>query len=95
MCREVRHDWDAPDDIEDGDLDENSSSSDDISNVVRYVPTSAGSPVKVLSRAEKRDALGKTTVYRKVLDRSKSEPFYKELKEEIVRESDHKNTLKN
>ena len=58
MSRERRHDWDAPDDVEDGDLDENSSSSNDISNAVRYVPTSAGSPVKVLSRAEKRDALG-------------------------------------
>ena len=52
MSRERRHDWNAPDDIEDGDLDENSSSSDDISNAVRYVPTSAGSQVKVLSRAE-------------------------------------------
>ena len=75
---------------------------------MRYVPTSAGSPVKVLSRAEKRDALGiknsvlnnppgKTTIYiyRKVQDRSKSEPFYKELKEEIVRESYHTITLKN
>ena len=27
MSRERRHDWDAPDDVEDGDLDENSSSS--------------------------------------------------------------------
>ena len=106
MSRERRHDWDAPDDIEDGDLDENSSSSEDISNAVRYVPTSAGSPVKVLSRAEKRDALGimdsvlnnppgKTTIYRKVQDRSKSEPFYRVLKDEIVRESDHTVTLKN
>ena len=58
MSRERRHDWDAPDDIEDGDLNENSSSSDDIANAVRYVPTSAGFPVKTLSRAEKRDALG-------------------------------------
>ena len=58
MSRERKHDWDAPDDIEDGDVDENSSSPEDISNAVRYVPTSAGSPVKVLSRAEKRDALG-------------------------------------
>ena len=106
MNRERRHDWDAPDDIEDGDLDENSSSSGDIYNAVRYVPTSAGSPVKVLSRAEKREALGiknsmlnnppgKTTIYRKVQDRLKSEPFYRELKEEIVRESDHTVTLKN
>ena len=106
MSRERRQDWDTPDDIEDGDLDDNSSSSDDISNAVRYVRTSAGSPVKVLSRAEKRDALGvknsalnnppgKTTKYRKVQDRSKSEPFYRELKEEIVRESDHTVTLKN
>ena len=44
MSWETRHDWDTPDDIEDGDLDENSSSPDDISNAVRYVPTSAGSP---------------------------------------------------
>ena len=105
MSRERRHDWEAPDDIEDGDLDENSSSSDDISNAVRYVRTSAGSPVKVLSRAEKRDALGiknsvlnnppgKTTIYRKVQERSKSEPFYRVLKDEIVRESDNTVTLK-
>ena len=95
MSRERRHDWDAPDDIEDGDVDENSSSSEDISNAV-----------KVLSREEKRDALGikdsvlnnpsgKTTIYRKVQDRSKSEPFYRVLKDEIVRESDHTVTLKN
>ena len=106
MSRERRHDWDFPDDIENGDLDENSSSSDDISNAVRYVPTSAGSPVKVLSRAEKRDALGvknpvlnnppgKTTIYRKVQDRLKSEPFYNELRKEIVSESDHTLTLRN
>ena len=74
MSRERRHDWAAPDDIEDGNVDDNSSSSEDISNAVRYVPTSAGSPVKALSRAEKRDALGikdsvlnnppgKTTIY--------------------------------
>ena len=105
MSRERRHDWDAPDDVEDGDLDENSSSPD-ISNAVRYVATSAGSQVKVLSRAEKRDDLGindsvlnnppgKITVYRKVQERSKSEPFYRELKDEIVRESDHTITLKN
>ena len=105
MSRERRHDWDAPDDIEDGDADENSSSSEDISNARRYVPTSAGSPVKVLSRAEKRDALGikdsilnnppgKSTIYRKIQDRTKSEPFYRILKDEIVRESDHTVTLK-
>ena len=56
--RERRHDWDDPNDIEDGDQDENLSSSDDVSNALKYVPTSAGSPAKVLSRAEKRDALG-------------------------------------
>ena len=60
----------------------------------------------MLSRAEKRETLGvknsvlnnppsKTTTYRKVQDRLKSEPFYRELKEEIVRESDHTITLKN
>ena len=106
MSRERRHDWDAPDDIEDGDVDENSSSSEDISNAVRYVPTSAGSPVKVLSRSEKRDALGikdsilnnpsgKTIVYRKIQDRRKNEPYYRVLKDEIVKESDHTVTLKN
>ena len=106
MSRERRYDWDAPDDIEDGDLDENSLSSDDISNAVIYVPTRAGSPVKVLSRAEKRNALGiknselnnppgKITIYRKVQERSKSEPFYRVLKDEIVRESDLTVTLKN
>ena len=106
MCRDRRPDWDTPDNIEDEDLDENSSSSDDISNAVRYVPTSAGSPVKVFSRAEKRDVLGvknpvlnnplgKTTIDRKVQDRFKNESLYRELKEEIVRESDHTITLKN
>ena len=38
---------------------------------------------------------GKTTMYRKVQDRSKSDPFYKELKEEMARESDHTITLEN
>ena len=77
MCRDRKHDLDTPVDIEDGYLDEDSSSSDDISNAVRYVPTSSGSPVKVLSRAEKREALGvenpvlsytsgKILIYRKV-----------------------------
>ena len=58
MCRDRRHDWNTPDDFEHGYLDEDSFSSDDISNAVRYVPTSSGFPVKVLSRAEKREALG-------------------------------------
>ena len=77
MCRDRKHDLDTPVDIEDGYLDEDSSSSDDISNAVRYVPTSSGFPVKVLSRAEKREALGvenpvlsytsgKILIYRKV-----------------------------
>ena len=104
MCRDRPHDWDAPDDIEHGHLDEESSSSDDISNATRYVPTSSGSPVNVLSRAEKRKAVGvanpvvgnpssKTLIYRKVQDRKKDESYYKELKEELVRESDHTITL--
>ena len=54
MCRDRRHDWDTPDDIEDGELDDNSSSSDDISNAVRYIPTSAGKPVKT-SPAQKKE----------------------------------------
>ena len=37
---------------------------------------------------------GKTTIYRKNQDRLESEPFYRELKEELVRESDHTVTLK-
>ena len=105
MCRDRKHDWDTPDDIEDEDLDNNSSSSDDIPNAVRYVPTSSGSPVKVVSRAEKREPLGaanpvlsnpsgKILIYRKVQDRNENEPFYSEFKEEIVRELDHTITLK-
>ena len=107
MSRERRHDWDAPDDIEDGDLDENSSSSDEIANAVRYVPTSAGSPVKVLSRAEKRDALGiknsvlnnspgKTTIYIEKfrIDRRVNHSI-KNSRRKFVRESDHTITLKN
>ena len=54
MCQDRRHDWDTPDDIEDRDLDDNSSSSDDISNAVRYVPISAGTPVKT-SPAKKKE----------------------------------------
>ena len=106
MCRDRRHDWDTPVNTEDGDLDENSSSSDDISKAVRYVLTSADSPVKVHSRVEKREALGvknpvlnnppgKITIYRKVQDRLKNERLYREVKKEIVRESDHTITLKN
>ena len=57
MYREIRYEWDTPDDIEDGHLDKESSSSCNISNAVRYVPTSSGSPVKVLSRTEKRKTL--------------------------------------
>ena len=58
MCRDRRNDCDAPDDIEDGHLDDESFSSDDIANATRYVPTSSGSPVNVLSRSEKRKAVG-------------------------------------
>ena len=106
MCRDRRRDCDAPDPIEDGHLDNKSSSSDDTSNATRYVPTSSGSPVKVLSRTEKRKALGvknpvlsnssgKNLIYRKEQDRKKDKPYYKELKEEIISESDHKIKLKN
>ena len=106
MCQDIRHDCDAPDEIEDRHLDKESSSSDDTSDATRYVPTSSGSPVKVLSRAEKRKTLGvknpylsnssgKKLIYRKVQDRKKDKPYCKELKEEIIRESDHKITLKN
>ena len=56
--RERRQDCFTPDDIEDGHLDEESSSSEYISNAVRYVPTSSVSPVKVLSRTAKRKTLG-------------------------------------
>ena len=51
MSRERRHDWDTPDDIEDGDLDDNSSSSDDISNALALVL-----PLK-FSPAPKREML--------------------------------------
>ena len=100
-----RHDWDAPGVLEDGNLDEESSSSEDMENATRYVPTSSRSPVKLLSRSEKQKGLGvanpvlsnpsgKTVIYRKVRDRKKNKPYYKEPKEEIVRESDHIITLK-
>ena len=90
MCRERRHDWDTPDDIEDGHLDEESSSSDEMSNAVRYVITSSGSPVKFLSR-KKRKALdienpvlsspsGKILVYRKAQDRKRTNHFIENLK---------------
>ena len=58
MCRNRRLDWDASDDIEDGHLDDESSSSDDLPNATRYVPTSSGSPVKIFFRSEKQKALG-------------------------------------
>ena len=91
MCRERRHDWDTPDDIEDGHLDEESSSSDEMSNAVRYVITSSGSPVIFLSFTEKRKALdienpvlsspsGKILVYRKAQDRKRTNPFIENLK---------------
>ena len=100
-----RHDWDAPGVLEDGNLDDESSSSEDMENATRYVPTSSRSPVKLLSRSEKQKGLGvanpvlsnpsgKTVIYRKVRDRKKNKPYYKEPKEEIVRESDHIITLK-
>ena len=57
MSRDRRYDCDAPDEVEDGYIDEDSSSSDDNTNAVNYVATSLGSPVKVLSRAVKRKAL--------------------------------------
>ena len=57
-----------------------------------------------LSRKEKKalgvanpvlsNPLGKNLIYRKVQDRKKDEPDYKELKEEVVRESDHTIPLK-
>ena len=53
MNRDRRHDWDAPDNIEDGHLDSDSSSPDDFANETNFVPTSSGYPVKVLSPAEK------------------------------------------
>ena len=58
MYRDRRHDRNTPDENEDGEMDVNSSSSDDISNAVRYVPTSSGSPIKVFSplREERLDA---------------------------------------
>ena len=92
-CRDRRHDWDDPVYIEDGYLDDKSSSSKDIAKAGSYVPASSGSPVKVFSRSEKRAALdvanpvlsnlsGKTLIYRKVKDGKKDEPYYKELKEQ-------------
>ena len=38
MSRDRRHDWDAPDYIKAGHVDDDSSSSDDVANAVNYVP---------------------------------------------------------
>ena len=51
MSRDRRHDWDAPDYIEAGHVDDDSSSSDDVANAVNYVPP-------YFPRTEKRKALG-------------------------------------
>ena len=88
----------------DGRLDEDSSSSDDIANATRQVPTSSAYPAKVLSRTEKRKALGVAnlivsipsgmTLIRKFQDSEKDDPYYKDLTEETARDSDHTITLK-
>ena len=97
MCRDRRHDWYAPDDTEDEHLDDKSSSSDDIANATRYLPTSSDSV--------KQKALGvaspvltnrscRTLIFREIQDRKNDEPYYKELKDEVARELDHTITLK-
>ena len=52
MSRDRYHDWDAQDHIEVGYVDDDSSSSEDVANATKYVPTSLRSPVKLLSRAQ-------------------------------------------
>ena len=53
MCRDRRDTWDASDKIEDADLDGCDSSSDELTNATKYVPTKAGSPVRFLGKAHK------------------------------------------
>ena len=50
MCRDRRDHWDSLDHIEDAEIDRSDSSSDEFSKPIKYVPTSAGSPVKVLRK---------------------------------------------
>ena len=87
----------APDVIKNGLIDEDSSSSDEVAKPTNYVPSSSGSPVKLLSHSEKRKVLSvpmsKNLFKRKYQGRKKDEPLYKEL-EEVERESDHTITLK-
>ena len=93
MCRDRRDIWDAPDKIEDVELDGCDSSSDELTNATKYVPTKAGSQTRFLGKAQKRVAVlltitrtpsqGKISVIRKIQNRKK-EPFYRKLTEEIV-----------
>ena len=82
MLRRDRRDvWDAPDHIEDAEIDRSDSSSDELSNATKYVITSAGSPTIVLRKAHKRAALrrvepktssrDKISVFRSVQGRKK------------------------
>ena len=52
MSRDRYHDWDAQNHIEVGYVDDDSSSSEDVANATKYVPTSLRFPVKTVSRAQ-------------------------------------------
>ena len=58
MCRDSRDSSDAQDHIEDAELDRSDSSRQEFSNAAKYVPTRAGSPIRVLEKTRKRAAQG-------------------------------------
>ena len=58
MCGDRRDVLDALDYIEDAELDQSETSSDEFSNATKYVPTSAALPIRVLVKSQKRAAEG-------------------------------------
>ena len=55
MCLERQHDWDDP---ENGHLDDESSSLEDVANASKYVLSNSGFPISVLTSTQKQKDLG-------------------------------------
>ena len=68
MCRDLRNVWDAPDCIEDAELDSSDTSSDEFANATKYVLTNAGSSIRVLGKAQARVAIGLTKSLKTIQD---------------------------
>ena len=58
MCLERQHDWDAPDYIENGHLEDDSSSSENVVNASKYVLSNSGSSISVLNSTQKQKDMG-------------------------------------